>query len=427
MTFLDYFVIFLIAVWFIGACIFIISRKKKGKNLCSCSTCNGCSLCKEHCENYKGENMEQKIDVAAYVWPSYTGDEPRTRIFWPKGIGEWETVKSAKALYEGHEWPRKPLWGYVNEADPEVMEMEIDEAVKHGVNVFIYDWYWYDGRPFLENCLNDGFLKAKNHDKMKFYLMWANHNATYTWDKRNTSQPFDNTIVWRGGVDEKEFKKIGKRLIEKYFHLPEYYTIDGKPVLSIYSLSTLIESLGGVKNTKKCFKWFDKELKKNGFKGIHLQYVHSENLGNNVTGVDSNNNPLVSEEKIIKKIGFSSLTHYQYVHMTDVNRNYSEIMKDVEKIWEKTAKENTIPYFPHVSVGWDNTPRYPKNTFLITKKNTPKEIEKALIKAKALAEKTGVKLITVNSWNEWTETSYLEPDDLYGYGYLDAIKKVFLK
>jgi len=33
--------------------------------------------------------------------------------------------------------------------------------------------------------------------------------------------------------------------------------------------------------------------------------------------------------------------------------------------------------------------------------------------------------ITVNSWNEWTETSYLQPDDLYGYGYLEAIKEVF--
>ena len=35
-------------------------------------------------------------------------------------------------------------------------------------------------------------------------------------------------------------------------------------------------------------------------------------------------------------------------------------------------------------------------------------------------------LITVNSWNEWTETSYFEPDDLYGYGYLNACKEVFL-
>ena len=107
----------------------------------------------------------KKYDVAAYVWPAYTGDEPRTRLFWEEGIGEWQSVKNSSPKSNGYYWDRKPLWGYVNEADPYVMSMQIDAALDHGVNVFIYDWYWYDDRPFLENCLNDGFLKAPNSEK----------------------------------------------------------------------------------------------------------------------------------------------------------------------------------------------------------------------------------------------------------------------
>ena len=149
---------------------------------------------------------KQSYDVAAYVWPSYTGDEPRTRMFWPEGYGEWQTVRTATAKYPGHSWPRRPLWGYCNEADPYVMEMQIDAAVDHGVNVFIYDWYWYDGRPFLEQCLNNGFLKARNHDQMKFYLMWANHDVNHSWDKRIAH--IEEDIIWQGAVDRREFEVI---------------------------------------------------------------------------------------------------------------------------------------------------------------------------------------------------------------------------
>ena len=95
--------------------------------------------------------QKNNYDVAAYIWPAYTGADKRANIFWPNGIGEWQTIQNAKPKFEGHDWPRKPLWGYVDEADPKVMEQQIAAAVSHGVNVFIYDWYWYDHRPFLEN------------------------------------------------------------------------------------------------------------------------------------------------------------------------------------------------------------------------------------------------------------------------------------
>ena len=287
-----------------------------------------------------------KYDIAAYVWPAYTGDEPRTRIFWPEGIGEWETVKNQSVKENGYLWDRKPLWGYENEADPKVMEKQIEEASSHGVNVFIYDWYWYDNRPFLENCLNNGFLKAENNSKMKFYLMWANHDATDLWDKRNAGKV--GATVWSGRVNREQFETIGKRWIEQYFNKENYYRIDNKPVVSIYDIGNLIKGLGGTDKTKEAFDWLDAEMKKSGFDGIHLQFVRwSGYIGNQTTGV--NGTPIENERELVNLLGFSSVTNYQFVHMTQVNRDYLEIIESVKKLWDSISDEHTITYYPHVS------------------------------------------------------------------------------
>ena len=39
----------------------------------------------------------KKYDVAAYIWPSYTGREPRSYRFREKGIGEWQSVLGAES------------------------------------------------------------------------------------------------------------------------------------------------------------------------------------------------------------------------------------------------------------------------------------------------------------------------------------------
>ena len=59
--------------------------------------------------------------------------------------------------------------------------------------------------------------------------------------------------------------------------------------------------------------------------------------------------------------------------------------------------------------------------------NTPDHIKKALIQAKEYVDTHHLPspLVIINSWNEWTETSYLQPDNLYGYGYLEAVRDVF--
>ena len=63
--------------------------------------------------------MAKKYDIAAYIWPAYTGDEPRTRIFWEKGIGEWQSVQTAVPKVPGQQLPRIPLWGYQGHGVPD--------------------------------------------------------------------------------------------------------------------------------------------------------------------------------------------------------------------------------------------------------------------------------------------------------------------
>ena len=367
-----------------------------------------------------------QYDIAAYVWPAYTGNEPRTRIFWPEGIGEWQTVKNEVRDYPQFSGKRKPLWGYVNEADPKVMEMQISAAAEHGVNVFIYDWYWYDRRPFLEQCLNDGFLKAKNNHQMKFYLMWANHDANYCLDVRNAAEEYGGTVVWGGEQDEKQFDIICDRLIQRYFCHPQYYRIGGKPVFQIYDIDNLIKGLGSVEKTAEKLQEFRRKCEQAGLGGLHLQITQWGNVAHNLSGVDTGEHTLDTAE-LAKRLGFDSATNYQYCHFVPIDRDYQEITEDAEKMWQEFYTRYGGKYFPHISIGWDNNLRFRKLRAEMMRNNTPENFEKALRKIKHFVDTHEMEapLITVNSWNEWTEGSYLEPDYENGYGYLEAIRNVF--
>jgi hypothetical protein len=220
-----------------------------------------------------GENsvMASEYAVAAYIWPS-CHDEPRSReILWPQGIGEWEIIQQGTPRFKNHYQPRLPLWGYKMDDDPEAMEQKIEAAANHGVNVFIFDWYWYDGGPFLESTLDNGFLKAGNHDQMQFYLMWANHDVPGNmW---NHFRYHSDSLIWTGDVDWENYRIIVERVIKKYFNQPNYFKINGKPVFSIFSIQNLVRSFRGLEGTKKAIEYLREEVKAAGFPGLHLQLV----------------------------------------------------------------------------------------------------------------------------------------------------------
>ena len=299
--------------------------------------------------------MKQKYDVAAYIWPAFSGDDPRARLFWKEGYGEWQTVRNVHANAAkkptGYNWNRKPLWGYVNEADPRIMEMEIRCAHEYGVNVFIYDWYWYDDRSFLENCLNDGYLKARNNHLVKFYLMWANHHATHMWDI-DLSDEMSNNVIWRGDITWDIFKKLVKRWIECYFSHPSYYKIDGKPVLMIYRMRQLLKSFGGTEGTRAALEYFREEVRKAGHPGLHLQAAY-----NSFEGFDYDGRYGGTPGDLYKLLGFDSVSHYNMGTQAERNKDYTDFLEDHKAAYEAMDAAGRL-YFPQVSIGWDNNPRY---------------------------------------------------------------------
>ncbi len=360
------------------------------------------------------------FDIAVYYWPAYH-NEPRWKelgIF-ADGRGEWQNVYEALPKYKGHNQPRFPIWGIEDESTPAVMERKIAAATSHGVNIFIFDWYWYEGKPFLESALNDGFLKAKNRSDMKFYIMWANHTVNLTWNNKVAKK--SEKVFWRGEVSLAEFKNIADRMAEKYFSQPNYYKIDGKPVFCVYELGTFINGVGGLQNAKEALDYMRSRVKG----GVHIQTI-CWNLPKGLQGIPGDTTP--SSGKIAEFLGIDSFTSYSWAHYKVPQGDYADWAKFNVQNWDALIGSSKTPYYCHVSVGWDNNPRFPQNKIAWhVVGDTPQLFEDCLKQAKAwtLKRNPKQKLITVNSWNEWTEGSYLEPDTRFGYGYLEAIKRVF--
>ena len=375
-------------------------------------------------QDVNSESADDTLYVAAYVWPSCHFEERNAEVLWPEGSGEWEIIRKGKPRFEGHYQPKVPLWGYEMDDDPEVMEKWIDAATSHGVNVFIFDWYWFGEGPFLESSLNNGFLKARNREKMQFYVMWANHDVKKNY--WNHYKYDSDSLLWTGSVDQENYRIIVDRVIRQYFHEPNYFKIDGKPVFSIFNINKFVQDCGGVEKAGEALDFFREAAVKAGFPGLHVQVI----------GFGGNESPHMLWEhvregkdnsELATSLGINSVTKYNWGQAEGLE---DYILWGEEAIvrrqnWDRALD---IPYFPNVSIGWDDTPRFPHKgkSHVIHYNKSPESFAAYLRKAVDYVEShpEQTRLITIFSWNEWVEGGYLLPDMKYDFGYLKAVRQV---
>ena len=298
-----------------------------------------------------------------------------------------------------------------------MVEKWINTALEHGVNTFVYDWYWFDNKPFLESALNDGFLKAPSNEKMNFYLMWANHDVKKNyWNYHRYGD--DDSILWNGDVDRATFEVIVDRVIKQYFSRPNYLKINGCPVFAIFSMRIFMRGLGGEEPAREALAYFREKVREAGFPDVHIQGISGGPSDPSAQRLDT----------IVERVEALGMDSFAFYNMGGFNVDYKQHCEDAKAIREGLDAKLDVPVFPCVSVAWDETPRFPKKGEAdVTRTNgTPENFAAALRLAKQYADAHPEQfpLITINAWNEWVEGSYLLPDKVNGFGYLETVKAV---
>lgn len=371
------------------------------------------------------------ITVACYYFGQYHPNDPRNLKERGGPWSEWELVKAARPRFPGHAQPKVPLWGYEDESDPRVMEKKIDAAADHGIDAFLFDWYYYEDGPFLDRTVNEGFLKAENNGRVKFAFMWANHDWLKNLFPYTKGDP--RVVLYPGKVSPAGFERIADHLIKDYFRHPSYWRIEGRPYFSFYDLGKLLESFGSVPAARAALDAFRAQAVMAGLPGLHLNAVvwGQPILPGEKTPADP--------AKLVRDLGFDSVTSYVWIHhfgMTQPQTDYDVVRDGYFRYWDRARSLFAVPYYPNVSMGWDPSPRcdqrqtmdnsgYPFTSVIVG--NTPAKFETALrlTRQRLLADPKGPRILNINCWNEWTEGSYLEPDTVNGLQYLEAVRAVF--
>lgn len=373
-------------------------------------------------------NKFERKKIFAYYFPNWHVDPMNEKWHGP-GWTEWNLVKCATPRFPGHKQPKVPLWGYGDESEPAEMAKKIDAAVRHGVDGFMFDWYYYGQGPYRNRCLDEGFLNAANVKDIEFAVMWCNHSAIQA---HPGSRMFRTPELCSGTVDAETFRAATEHCIKNYFNHPSYLRIDGKLYFSIYSLPKMVQELGGVAAARALFDDFRYRVEKAGLGQLHLNAVNLENMSAPDVTDPEKVNSLTGELGLDSRSGHA----WTWTEPDFPCRKYALVAKSNMDKYPHYWQDFKLRYNPVVCVGWDPSPRtvqsevyenigYPFTSIL--SENTPEEFEKVLRRMLEFMESdiyTG-DLLFLHSWNEWTEGTYLEPDTEYGYGHLEAVRNVF--
>jgi hypothetical protein len=354
------------------------------------------------------------------------------------GATEWDLLRAARPHFSGHYQPRVPAWGYENESDVSVMRRKVAVAAAHGIDAFSFCYYYYQGEPLLGGALQ-AFLATDVSENFRSTIIWANHD----WPA-DFPEPIDGhsgIVLERPDYGDEALDRMIQLWIRELFSHPSYLRLaDERLLITIHLADHLINGFGSVARARAFLDSLRSKVREAGLGELYI--LNSQGLHFN-------------QPHLFRELGFDGVTNYCLVgyrespqeqlgvlgipdHAERDRVPYAGRIDGITRCWRAGAARCGLPYHPVATVGRDCTPRVagPAPTRLrgrwghraVLVDEDPAEFELILDRAydfaRASAGTDGAeRIVFINSWNEWTEGSYLEPDTRWGTSFLEAVAR----
>lgn len=351
------------------------------------------------------ESKKNEMIIALYLPQFHRVHE--NDEWWGEGFTDWISTKKAAPLFEGHYQPHVPLNNNMYDLmDKSVMEWQANLMHQYGVDGMCFYHYWFEnGKQILEKPAEN--LLGWKDINMPFCFSWANETWARSWGNVRYSNVWSNAeepqvhsgkavLLNQNYGDENDWIAHFEYLLP-FFKDSRYIKKDNKPIFLFYK-TKLVDCL------EKMLSCWRRLAIENGFDGLFI-------VGSNCAG---NEGGLLDKELIAQPQSASRLL---------IDNNFSSVAKIIsyDDVWNNILlsperKKEIYGGF----VGYDDTPRRGKEGVVIHG-STPEKFGNYLRKLIVKNRRVDNEFIFINAWNEWGEGMHLEPDERYGYSFLEQI------
>ncbi|MBO5538598.1 MAG: glycoside hydrolase family 99-like domain-containing protein [Prevotella sp.] len=363
---------------------------------------------------------------------------PENDRWWGPGFTEWTNVVKARPLFKGHVQPKLPAdLGFYDLRLPETREAQARLAREAGIEGFCYYHYWFGGKQLLERPFNE--VVASGKPDFPFCICWANHTwSNKTWNRKSNMQSNSMLIEQTYPGEEDDIAHFNSLL--PAFRDPRYITVDGKPLFMLYNP-------WGHTRVKAWIETWQRLAVQNGLKGIYFVGSCDSTLTFKLQADGTTKRALPNLESSaqlfqqVLNMGFDAVNSFgrRRGEMLSSGK-YRDLMKTILRKagipvgvsydYARTVKGFFAPedrwenVFPTIMPNWDRSPRATAWDGIYTGA-TPETFKTHIQQALSMVshKQPEHQIIVLKSWNEWGEGNYVEPDEQFGHGWLNAIKE----